>query len=876
MSIIKRENWLEIEPLLDEVLDLPAEERTAWLEKLRTTAPDLAEKLSALLSLETVADQRGFLADPPEVPFASHGLEGLQLGAYTLERLLGAGGMGSVWLARRADGRFEGRVAVKFLNLASLSASGQERFRREGSLLARLTHPSIARLIDAGVTSGGQPYLVLEYVEGQPIDAFVRGRALPREELLRLFLQVLAAVAHAHANLVVHRDLKPSNILVSADGEVKLLDFGIAKLVDSEAGHERTALTLEGGRALTPEFASPEQARGDPITTATDVYALGVLLYILLSARHPTAEGCRSPEEVFRALYEKEPARLGLGDLDTILSKALRKTPEERYQTVGALADDVERYLRHEPVAARPRAMLYRARKFVRRNRAAVLAAALTAAALLGATGFSVRQAQEAQKQRNAALLEKKRAEAHLEFQHLMLSNIGSERTSMQEILERGQELLEREYMGDAHVAATIALDLSYRYAELAQYGREEELLNRAQEFASKAGSEGLLLQIRCSRGINLKHRNRHDEALALFDSIQSELPATPSDYVAVCLTLHAEAQNGAGNFERGATLARQSAVMFESLGTTTGIAYFGVLNAEANALENLKRRREAVAIYQRMSALMDSAGRGQSVTRVVMLNNIGIALSNLGEMRQAEPILREAVEMFRRSNPAGDVHPAILVNYCRTMLFLRQLDSAATWYERLATQAAARGDPDFEEMGAFGMAEVELLRGRLPEATRWIARQKSVNAKRRQPSPMNGPTLDGALAQARGTYAAALTSLQQALKAAGYDEGKRTYQMRAILIYAAESALAAQDPKVALEYAQAARGIAFSDSLSETRSAYVGEARLLEGRAQLALGDSAAARATITAALNALRAGAGADHPRAREAEKVLAGLPR
>jgi serine/threonine protein kinase len=342
MAVIDHERWAALEPLLDEALDLPLEDRRAWLEALRARVPEIARELTSLLSAEAAADQRGFLIEPPAMT-----LEGLQVGAYTLERPLGRGGMGSVWLARRTDGRFEGRAAVKLLNLALLGAAGQVRFRAEGSMLARLTHPGIARLLDAGVASSGQPYLVLEHVDGQAIDAFVEQRHLSVDACIALFQQVLAAVGHAHANLIVHRDLKPSNILVTADGSVKLLDFGIATLLDGELPPGRTASEKDDARALTPQFAAPEQVRGGPVTTATDVYALGAVLYLLLSGRHPTGEECVTATDAIRAVLDVEPVPLGKGDLDEIMAKALRKAPEERYQTVTTFAHDLDRYLRH-------------------------------------------------------------------------------------------------------------------------------------------------------------------------------------------------------------------------------------------------------------------------------------------------------------------------------------------------------------------------------------------------------------------------------------------------------------------------------------------------------------------------------------------------
>jgi serine/threonine protein kinase len=369
MTAIDRVSWKELEPLLDQALDLGREERSRWLAELSARSPALASLLQSLLDSKDEVERLGFLTAVPEVSLA-----GLELGAYKLVRPLGQGGMGTVWLATRSDGRFEGFAAVKLLNLALLSAAGRERFRREGSVVASLTHPGIARLLDAGVNATGQPFLVLEYVDGLPIDDFAREHRLTVDERVRLFLQVLAAVGHAHAHLVVHRDLKPSNILVTAEGVVKLLDFGIAKLLDGESGGDRSALTLEGGRVLTPRYAAPEQVRDEPLTTATDVYALGVLLYLLLSGRHPTA-GDGSPTGEVRALLEVEPARLDLGDLDNILGKALRKVPAERYQTVAAFSQDLERYLRNEPVSARPHSAAYRIGKFIQRNRSGVFAA---------------------------------------------------------------------------------------------------------------------------------------------------------------------------------------------------------------------------------------------------------------------------------------------------------------------------------------------------------------------------------------------------------------------------------------------------------------------------------------------------------------------
>src|SRR5579863_4080865 len=411
MRTLSPERWQIISPYLDQALAMTDDAQAVWLSSLRQQNPELAAELAALLDEHRVLAQEGFLEKGSPVWSSAPGLAGQTIGPYTLISQIGQGGMGSVWLAHRSDGRFERQVAVKFVNLALAGKGGEERFKREGSILGRLAHEHIAELVDAGVTPSGQAYLVLEYVQGEPIDQYCDRHKLDLEARVRLFLDVLAAVAHAHANLIVHRDIKPSNVLVTTGGEVKLLDFGIAKLMEGEGQTGvATLLTHEGGSALTPQYAAPEQLTGQPVTTGTDVYALGVLLYVLLSGRHPAGSSLRSPAELVKAVLELEPPRAsdaittndskliverrgttpdklrrGLrGDLDTIVGKALKKNPQERYASVVALGDDLRRYLRHEPISVRPDAISYQLRKYVRRHRVGVTVAAALVLLLAG------------------------------------------------------------------------------------------------------------------------------------------------------------------------------------------------------------------------------------------------------------------------------------------------------------------------------------------------------------------------------------------------------------------------------------------------------------------------------------------------------------
>jgi hypothetical protein len=342
---------------------------------------------------------------------------GQLVGAWRLERLLGSGGMGEVWLASRHDALHQGQAAIKLLQAHQRSPAAQARFAAEARLLARLAHPHIARLLDVGIDASGQRHLVLEYVAGEPIDRWCAGRDSPLAERLRLFLQVCDAVSHAHAQLVVHRDLKPSNILVDGDGQAKLLDFGVAKLLDdTEADLTRTGLA-----ALTPAYAAPEQLTGEPVSVATDVYALGVVLFELLAGQRPHAGDAASPAS-WRYRAETEPRRLRSlaptlhSDLDAITAKALQPAPPDRYPSVVALADDLRRHLAHEPVRAAVQTLAYRLRKLVRRRRGLVTAGLLAGAGLIVGGGVAVWQAVLAREAAAIARAEADKAEGARDF----------------------------------------------------------------------------------------------------------------------------------------------------------------------------------------------------------------------------------------------------------------------------------------------------------------------------------------------------------------------------------------------------------------------------------------------------------------------------
>ena len=504
------EDWNTLSRLLDEALDLPVEERDPWLDEITESQPELAPALRRLLEAHATDETNDVLARLPQLPEAAEhveqqanrGIAGLATGAtvgpYRLLREVGRGGMADVWLAERADGAFTREVAVKLPLITRLRPDLVARFERERDILARLEHRHIARFYDAGVTDDGLPYLAMEYVAGQPITVWCDARTVGINQRIALFAQVLDAVQYAHANLIVHRDLKPSNILVANDGQVRLLDFGIAKLLgDEDGGTRETALTQMAGRALTPDYASPEQIKGEPLTTASDIYSLGVVLFELLTGARPYKLKIDSPAQLELAIIDARVARPSTsidaerasmrgksvrrlahvlsGDLDTIVLKALAKDPRERYATVAAFADDLALFSSGRPVQARGPSLWYRTRKFVRRNRLAVSAASVGAIALVSLAAVSLWQAKIAREQAAAAAREAHRAEAVQNFLLDLFSANSDQQadpararaTTARELLDLGAARLQSALQDAPETRAEVMRTLADMYYEL-------------------------------------------------------------------------------------------------------------------------------------------------------------------------------------------------------------------------------------------------------------------------------------------------------------------------------------------------------------------------------------------------------------------------
>lgn len=419
------ERWKQIESVFEQALEVPGENRVEFLKNNCNGDDELRREVESLLSSHAQAgsfiDKRSLFFSDEEVGENSEILSpGELIGSYRILHEIGRGGMGAVYLAERADQQYEKQVAIKLIKRGMDTHAVLRHFRNERQILASFDHPNIARLFDGGTTDDGLPYFIMEYVEGVPIDQYCATHSISVVERLKLFCEVCAAVSYAHRHTVIHRDIKMSNILVTGEGRPKLLDFGIAKILQPGVGPE-VLMTMTGVRPMTPEYASPEQVRGEPVTTASDVYSLGVVLYELLTGRSPYRFASRSPSDVAREITDTEPPRpstvvsssnqpsevsnqrLLRGDLDNIVLMALRKEPERRYQSVEQFSDDISRHLAARPVLARKDTVGYRAGKFVRRNKVATAAATLVFLSLLGGVIATTWEAQRAKAEKAQA-----------------------------------------------------------------------------------------------------------------------------------------------------------------------------------------------------------------------------------------------------------------------------------------------------------------------------------------------------------------------------------------------------------------------------------------------------------------------------------------
>ena len=722
------ERWSTLSPLLDELLELEGDARATRLAQIGTGDADLAAELRSLLALED--SNPAFLARPLVEPDAFTPQPGQEIGPYRLVVPLGEGGMGQVWLAMRSDGLYERRVALKLLRPGLGDAGLRVRFTRERQILARLGHAHIARLLDAGVTADGQPYLALDYVQGVAITEYARRHALDVAARLNLFAQVCAAVSHAHANLVVHRDLKPSNILVTAAGEVCLLDFGIAKLLDAPGGEAGVDITRTGARTFTLHYAAPEQLRGEPVTTMTDVYALGVVLYELLTDARPyplarasdaaweeailTAEPLRPSLAAARAAREtggpagRRRARQLAGDLDNIVLKALSKEPEQRYASVEALALDLRRYGEGQPVHARPQSLWYRGRKYLKRH-------ALTVGLVLGVTSVLAFALTVVSWQARRATAEATRAEAMQDFVVALFENSGDDgdqAVDVRSLLVTGEQRADAELAMQPQARAELLGLIARLRAGLGDSEEVLQLLDRQQALLAILGDAapvGVRLEAAALRGRSLRELDRPaDCAAALAPLLPLATQADPEDALAA-----AEFLAQYGRCLRLLGHVATARPLFES--ALQRRAGRDALRAESQAdlallLLDEDRPAEAASALRAALDLLRASGGERNALGAHIWHSLGLAFARAGNTREAEAAFRQALDVALSRFGANHPRTAQLqYDLAGLLLDAGKLGDAAQVAQLALDQVQARAGPD-----APALRPLWRLRGRI------------------------------------------------------------------------------------------------------------------------------------------------------------------
>ncbi len=651
---MRPERWAQVKCIFDRVVELEASQRLEHLDRACGDDRALRQEVESLLDADGQADS---VLDAPLSQalgdlFQPATAVGQSFGPYRVTGEIGRGGMAVVFAAQRADAQFDKAVAVKLIKRGMDTDAVIARFRRERQILANLEHPNIARLVDGGVSDDGLPYLVMELVDGEPIDAYCRGQRLTVSQRLDLFRTVCSAVHTAHQNLVVHRDLKPSNILVTAEGIPKLLDFGIAKLLDVSAdgtaggaapAGQPTALGL---RPMTPKYASPEQVRGQAVTTASDVYSLGILLYELLTGQRPFELEGLSTREIEDAVCEQPPARpstcQGLskrlrrrlrGDLDTIVLMALEKEPRRRYHSAEQLSEDIRRHLQGLPVAARRHTVLYRASTFVSRHRWGVLAVGLLFLSLVGGLASTIWQARVAQDERGRAEWVSNFMVDLFTISHP--SQARGESITARQVLDRGAERIRRNPDTAPQIRAELLRSIGLAYAKLGLFEKAEPLLKEA---------------------VDMRHRDADSHPLALMAALNDlgELLTDLARYPGA-EALHRQALTGRQQY-----LPADDQAIVESL------------NSLALALYHQHRHDEAESLLRRALALQSDDALADPLLNSTR-NNLALVMKAQGQLAEAESLYRLALASNRRY--LGEDHPDVALNLNNLAEILRAED---------------------------------------------------------------------------------------------------------------------------------------------------------------------------------------------------------
>ena len=880
--MLSEQQKTQVDALLDELLDLQGSARRECWRSSNVNDPAVhAEVESCLRAAESMGDFLSQPARPGADAIDDDDLTvGTVLGGWRISALIGRGGMGEVYEAVRAQGDFDQRVAIKVLQHGAWKEL--ERFQAERQILARLEHPSIARLLDGGTTPDGRPYMVMEYVEGLPITRYCASVQCSLAQRLRLFVQVCDGVAYAHSSLIVHRDLKASNILVTADGHVKLLDFGIAKLLDSGSAANLTQAPL------TPACAAPEQLLGQPVTTATDTYALGVLLFELLTGAHPRVRSGSPLVEAVRAVVNKNaplastvaktPAviRALRGDLDAIISKSLRDEPGRRYVTADSFKADIERYLHGDPVHAREGARLYRLGRTLRRHRGLVAGVVLVLISLTAGLGTATWQARRAAIERDIARRDAGREEAAryglTQMFRAAISDEGGQKATAKNMIDQSALRVLQEYRDKPKLAGPLVLTLADLYGALEDVEGGGRLLEGflAEEHgqanpADVADARQKLANIELLRG----HTDRSSQLLQQAMALWERSPQRYAEERLEGMGIRAKLQRAHGDIDQSILTSR--ATIDERIAHSgrnnreTAILY----NSLAISLTAANRLDEALAAYRETIDIYRAIGMGDALDTQIILGNVGTLELRTGQIRAAREQLESAITHERELAGDSAAVAAAMGYYGRTLWILNNNREAAGVLHEAAALAAryAGATSPVSVQNRLFLADAQLSTGDLEAAHTTLSAVAESAGK--QYGPTHPLSLRTRLGFARWSLARGqtvdLTDTVAALRKAG-PAARLPLAEGLELLGRAQSAR--HDRKAALVSLEEA--VALREG-SAPESWELAHARELLGETLQADGQSEAAKSVLREAVSVLRKQLGAEHPETIRAEHAL-----
>lgn len=911
-NILNAADWNVVGPYLDKALLLEVNDRDRWLSEIAITSLGLAELLRELLREHDGLNKREFLggvavgaktltglyaaALSRESSLSSRGSwesefrPGLEIANYRLVRELGQGGMSTVWLAERTDGALKREIALKLAFIHPQNSALAERFHRERDIHARLTHPNIARLYDAGVSVSGQPYLAMEYVQGTALTAYCDRASLSPRQRISLFVQVLETVQYAHSQLILHRDLKPSNILVTPQGRIVLLDFGVAKTLDEKVDAE-APLTAVNGRPITLDYASPEQIRGESLSTATDIYSLGVILYELLSGVRPHRPARASRAALEEAILSDDPFRMSQlqfsedvsvargsyprslaqqlkGDLDTIALKALRKAPADRYATVSDFMHDLLNYLGKLPVRARPDRASYRLSKFISRYRWQAVAATVATLALVIGSALALWQAKSAARERDRAVLFSKRNYSINTFLEGLITDAAgaSKPIAIDEMIGLSERWTTANARGDPDGRAAILFTIGGYYQSRGDYENASRVLSQALDLTKTSQDHSLRSEITCFADFVSAKRGNYAQSMAALDAEIARLGER--DDQLGCLTVGAYLAQDTDDPPKALrySLAALDQIRGESLQGTGEEAE--VLGAVARGYYLTGDLDSADRYFRRSIDVYTASGLDASASAATVRNNWAIMSGAIGRPRQELEQYQETLHILQRRDPSVAPPPYLLVNIAHALRELGRLEEVPSYIEQALRLARQSNDTLSELYALLEDALTAETEGRYEHAGE---RLKEITD---QVAPMKLPedsTVVQRMRLIRGNIELAGGRLQSA--EAEFATGASRANQDLLLAHA-EVELTMGNTAVAQSEARLALETAISKQGKFECSNHTGLAWLMLARVHQKTGSSNSARREVELAIRHLSGTVDESHPALVRARQMLATM--